>query len=281
MTTFNKKWLAVAAGLTLSSMSALASHVPALSFGPEQFLVTPTAVGETFAPFSAGSITFDVRSLVSQTGNTFSENGTARFASFFTGVGGSPIGAGTTGLNLGPGPVGYSLFATFVGTGSTAVNGAGGIDGLFSTFNVTFFVDRNNDTTFNAPGSRLSTAPMGNTTDDTSVLTGTLLVGGFHVFGGLANGDFDVQFNVTGFGASPGFFSITSDGQRLTQGDINGVNTTLIGVTPPPSNFTNAEIDGSGNVQFQSVQAVPEPASLALVGLALAGIGLSRKKKAA
>jgi hypothetical protein len=102
-----------------------------------------------------------------------------------------------------------------------------------------------------------------------------LRVGGFHVFGGLANGDFDVQFNVTSFGTSPGFFSVTDTGDPLSQGDFNGVNSRIIGVTAPPSTFTNGEIDGSGNVTFQ---AVPEPASLSLIGIALLGGVLARRK---
>ena len=294
MTTFNKKWLAVAAGLVLSSASALANHIPSFTFSPEQFNVNPSSLNtvpgalapETTGPFVAGSITFDYRGLVSQGAGTgsgasasspFAEMGTARFASFFDMVGGSPLPAGDTGLNLSSGTNGYRLYATFLGTGTATVNGAGGIDGLFNTFNVSIFVDKNNNTTFNAAGTQTSTAPTGGAGEDMLVLTGNLQVGGFHVFGGLANGDFDVIFNVTSFGAAP-LFSTTVDGQPLTQGEINGVNSRTIGLALPPAAFANGEIDGSGNVQFQSV---PEPASLALVGLALAGIGLARKKKAA
>jgi hypothetical protein len=273
MSIFNKKLIAVAAGLALSSVPALASHIAGVTFSPETFVVNPTAVGEAYGPFNAGSITFDYRGLINQTGSGFVENGTARFASFFTAVGGSPIGAGTTGLNLGPGTTGYSLYATFSGTGTTAVNGAGGIDGTFSTFNVSFFVDPNNNTTFNAPGSQLPPAPLPVFTDDILVLTGTLEVGGFHVFSGLAAGDFDVQFDVTS--TPTGFFSTTIDGDPLSRGDFNGVNSVIIGVAPPPANFTNGEIDGSGNVTLQSV---PEPASLSLIGIALLGGALARRK---
>lgn len=291
MKAFSKKWIAVAAGLALSSVSALASHVPALAFNAEPFNVNPLALNtvpgatapETTPAFVAGSITFDYRGLVNQAAgggspatSTFDEKGSIQFGAFYTGVGGTPLGALDTGLNLTKSsPVGYSLYGQFTGTGTSKATTTGGVDGLFSTFDVQLFVDRDNNTTFAAPKSFLPTTPGGVTTDDVLVLTGSLLVGGFHVFGGLANGDFDVQFNVTGFGPTS-FFSTTVDGQRLTQGDLNGVNSFVSSnVALPPAAFTNAEIDGSGNVTFQSI---PEPTSLALVGIALIGGALARRK---
>ena len=286
MSTFNKKWIAVAAGLTLCSASAFASHLAGMSFGPKLFNVSPSAVGEATggvsATFVAGSLTFDVRSLVNQSGAGFSENGQVGFTSFSsTGIGSPSLGSFRTGLNqnsIGGGLEGYRLYALFDGTGTTSVNASSTIEGVFATFNTQIFVDKDNNTTFNANGSRLSTLPTGGNTEDVLVLTGTLQVGGFHVAGGLANGDFDVVFNVTSFGTAP-FFSTTVDGQALRQGEYTGVNSTFIGILPPPNPIVDGEIDGSGNLVFGS--QVPEPTSLALVGLALAGVGLSRKKKSA
>jgi hypothetical protein len=53
-------------------------------------------------------------------------------------------------------------------------------------------------------------------------------------------------------------------------GDINGVNTEIEGVLPPPFAFTDASITGSGNVSFSSI---PEPGSLSLLGLGLLAFG--------
>ena len=275
MKAFSKKLLAVAAGLALTSVSALASHVPALSFGPEKFIVNPSAagIGEPNGPFTAGSISFDYRALVTQDGTvspaTFAENGSVFFNPFRVSVGGQAINVATSGLGLN-----YELYALFTALGTSTTNGAGGRDGLFNDFGIQFFVDRNSDTTFNASGSQASTLPTGGIADDVLVLTGNLQVGGFHVFPNLAAGDFDVIFNVTGFGTTS-FFSVTTDGQRLSQGDLNGVNSTIIGLGSGSGSFTNAEIDGSGNNTYQSI---PEPTSLALVGIALVGGALARRK---
>lgn len=259
---------AFAAALAFGASAALA-QTPGVSFGAQTFTVNPGAVGLAGPSFTARFLDFSYSALIDQAGipgtNTgnFTETGFGTFSSFRTELGNvAPISAETSGLNLR-----YNLYATFIGTGTVASNAGGGLDGQFNTFNVSFFVDPNRNTSADA-----NQAPTNNA-DDIRVLDGTLRVGQFRVFPGLANGDFDVVFNATAVG---GFFGGSAFMNGMAVGDFNGVNTSITGVTPPPGSFVRGTITGSGNTFF-----VPAPGSLALMGLGLMALApIVRRRKA-
>jgi hypothetical protein len=225
------------------------------------------------SPLTASFIDFSYVALVNQTATagtgTFNEQGAGFFGSY----------RGPTLADVVPGSglnSTYKLYAAYTGSGTVAptTGTPGGTTATFTNFNLRLFLDPGMNTTITASpvGTPGGTVSIGGTTSD-DVLVGQstgLIAGQAHAFSGLANGDFNVQVNFTPVG---GFLS----GPLTIQfADFNGVNTSLQGFSM--GNFTSGRVDGSGNVSFT---AVPEPATLLLIGSGLAAMGWIRRKQTA
>ncbi|HEY0491349.1 MAG TPA: flocculation-associated PEP-CTERM protein PepA, partial [Telluria sp.] len=258
-------------------------HVPGLAFSETSFTINPSAVGLEGCGGStctATYIDFSYRAEVDQTNTSattasFAETGGGFFGTFRTDLGGSPVGQ--TGLGDS-----YQMYFVFSSTGTTAAGGGGSIDGTFNSFEYTIYLDPGFNTTLSNPSLGVANEQVvrgGTTSDDIAVLAGTLETGGFHIFSGLANGDFNVLANAAAIGD---FFGGAAFASGVARTDINGVNSSVMGVSPtnPFGDTTDILINGSGNTSFEPVD-VPEPASLALFGLALAGVAFTRRAKKA
>lgn len=210
-------------------------------------------------------------------GDAFTEKGFANWTGYINDAGGAVFG---TTLNLD-----YQVYMVFTATGTAAFNGTG-ITATFNSFVVDIYVSDNGDTALTVPattagsvlnGGQAPGSGLGVNADDRLLASASLLsTGEAHLFGGLANGDFEIQVTDLGlelFGES--FFTNPDPFYSIMNFAGNTGSVTPAGsVTAPFSSVAT----GDGQLFF----AVPEPGTLGLLGGGLLGAAaFLRRRKAA
>jgi PEP-CTERM motif len=275
MATLRKRIISATATLALSAGIAFnASAGAVFGVNPVPYAYGDVFAAQFFADFVSGQSTTRV---VNIGGTDYSSTGFITFQGFS--LFSSPIGAATTGLDLGAG-IGYGLYATFTQTFSCPAVLGPGVTCNVDTISLNLWLDPRFADKFTPAtlGADPTVTDVGG--DDILLATvNTVIAGtaGIDLLGGAfenVNTNFILQSP-----DGPIYFFFPSPFYDLAFSEFNNTSAG-IACSPSCSAADIVAITGeSGGTQF-FIQQAPEPASLALVGLGLLAAGAVRRRRA-
>lgn len=267
-----KTLLAVAATAALTtSFGALAQSFP-------DFVVNESPISGALAnTFTADKITgnfVEVISFAGTTSGTFDVALKWNAGQFVANNGATPVASQLGSLSANQ----YGLYALYQGSGTFNTTTAGTIFNFTPGGSLRVFADPGANTVIVQPGSGANAFSTTGSADDILIATGMPTSGQGQLDPNLSTCG-TTGINCGSFGASS-TFNLTADGRQYFVApnpfyNISFQSGQLNNFSPTGTQVINGSLD----VIFGGAE-VPEPASVALIGLGLAGLAISRRRRA-
>jgi len=279
MNTLNKFVRTIAASAVLALGTGAASTAMAAGL---PFQIDPTDYASGGSIFTANFVSGASSALItSQGGGVYKSEGWITYTAFKNGA--STVNGNVSGVNTA-----YDLFGTFVQTFNCPGSLGVGVTCNVSTINLNLYVDKGPYVSGNGtngfgntyveaalPGTAASVTDTDG--DDVLLATANLVIAGTAGLDNLGGAFENVNTNFILSNAGKEYFFDPVPFHTLA---FSTFNNTSQGIACAPNCAAATTVSINSEVGGTDFNKIPEPATLALMGLGLLGMGVSRRRKA-